>query len=186
MIRIKQLRAEQNLSLRDLSTKLNISYSSLGKYERGDQEPSFDTLIKIANFFNVSVDYLLGNSDGRIISDQELYDRLGLTDDAIFRLEQLCNLATENEHNKNLLKNVNILLSDYETLNAISDYLDSSLKDYQYAIVKSYVSQFGEDLLEKPKTKEQVLSAEQWENFMMLNVQDALMKLRREVQKGGL
>ena len=186
MIRINELRKEKSLTLRQLAKDLDISYSSLNKYEREDQQPSFGTLIKIADYFNVSVDYLLGNSDGRIISDQELYDRLGLTDDAIFHLEQLCNLATENEHNKNLLKNVNILLSDYETLNAISNYLNSSLKDYQYAVVKSYVSQYGEDLLEKPETKEQVLSAEQWENFMLLNVQDALMKLRKELQKGGL
>ena len=74
MIRIKELRTEKELSLRDLSKVLDISYSSLGKYERGEQQPSFETLSKIANYFNVSIDYLLGNSDGRIISDQELYD----------------------------------------------------------------------------------------------------------------
>ena len=52
------------------------------------------------------------------------------------------------------------------------------MEEYQYAVIKSYVSQFGEDLIEKPDTKEQVLSSEQWGNFMMLNVQDALIKLR--------
>lgn len=178
MIRIKELRTEKELSLRDLSKVLDISYSSLGKYERGEQQPSFETLSKIANYFNVSIDYLLGNSDGRIISDQELYDRLGLTDEAICSLEHLSNLSKENKHNKKLLENVNALLSDFESLNAISDYLNSSMEEYQYAVIKSYVSQFGEDLLEKPDSKEQVLSAEQWGNFMMLNVQDALMKLR--------
>lgn len=178
MIRIKELRTEKELSLRDLSKVLDISYSSLGKYERGEQQPSFETLSKIANYFNVSIDYLLGNSDGRIISDQELYDRLGLTDEAICCLEQLSNLSKANEHNKKLLENVNALLSNFETLDAISDYLNSSLEDHQYAIVKSYVSQYGEDLLEKPDSKEKLLSAEQWGNFMLLNVQDALMKLK--------
>ena len=44
MNRIKNLRLENGLSLRDLASELNISYSSLGKYERGEQEPSFETL----------------------------------------------------------------------------------------------------------------------------------------------
>ena len=61
MIRIKELRTEMHKSLRDVANDLNISYSSLSKYERGDQQPSYETLIRIANYFNVSVDYLLGN-----------------------------------------------------------------------------------------------------------------------------
>lgn len=67
---------------------------------------------------------------------------------------------------------------DYETLNAINDYLDSSLEEHQYAIVKSYISQYGEDLLKEPVNKEQVLSSEQFGNLMLPNVQDALMKLK--------
>ncbi|RKI36739.1 XRE family transcriptional regulator [bacterium D16-51] len=183
--RLRALRQEKNLTQTELAKKMNVAKTTIASYEQGKNEPNLSMLIKIADYFNVSIDYLLGNSDGRIISDQELYDRLGLTDEAICSLEQLCNLSKLNEHNKKLLKNINILLSDYETLSAISDYLNSSLEDYQYAIVKSYVSQFGEDLLETPETKEQILSAEQWENFMLLNVQDVLMKLRKELKKGG-
>ena len=62
MLRLKKLRLAQNLSLRELSNQLNISYSSLGKYERGEQEPNIDTLKKVADYFNVSVDYLIGQS----------------------------------------------------------------------------------------------------------------------------
>ena len=63
MIRIKELRTEMHKSLRDVANDLNISYSSLSKYERGDQQPSYETLIRIANYFNVTTDYLLGLSD---------------------------------------------------------------------------------------------------------------------------
>ena len=63
MLRLKNLREESNLTLRQLSQKLDISYSSLGKYEREEQQPSIDTLIKIAKFFGVSTDYLLGYSN---------------------------------------------------------------------------------------------------------------------------
>ena len=54
MNRIKNLRLENDLSLRELASELNISYSSLGKYERGEQEPSFETLKKIAEKENMS------------------------------------------------------------------------------------------------------------------------------------
>lgn len=63
--RIKELRAEQKLSLRELASQLGISYTSLGKYERNEQQPSFETIEKIADYFNVSVDYLLGRSDNK-------------------------------------------------------------------------------------------------------------------------
>lgn len=49
---------------------------------------------------------------------------------------------------------------------------------HQHAIVKSYISQYGEDLLKESINKEQVLLSEQFGNLMLLNVQDALMKLR--------
>ena len=46
MQRLKSLREEHNLTLRQLSEKLNISYSSLGKYERAEQQPSFPIHLK--------------------------------------------------------------------------------------------------------------------------------------------
>lgn len=183
--RLRTLRQEKKLTQSELAQEMNVAKTTIAAYEQGKNEPSMSMLIKISDFFNVSIDYLLGNSDGRIISDQELYDRLGLTDEAICSLEHLSNLSKENKHNKKLLENVNALLSDFESLNAISNYLNSSMEEYQYAVIKSYVSQFGEDLLEKPDSKEQVLSAEQWGNFLMLNVQDALIKLRETLKSNN-
>ena len=180
--RLRTLRQEKKITQAELAKEMNVAKTTIAAYEQGKNEPNLSMLLKIADFFNVSVDYLLGNSDGRIISDQELYDRLGLTDDAIYCLEHLCDISKNNERYKKLLKNVNILLADFETLNAISDYIDSSLEEHQYAIVKSYISQYGEDLLKEPVNKEQVLSSEQFGNLMLLNVQDALMKLRNSLK----
>lgn len=67
--RIKELRTEQNLSLRELASRLGIAYTSLGKYERNEQQPILETLEKIADHFHVSVDYLLGRSDNRSFND---------------------------------------------------------------------------------------------------------------------
>lgn len=63
--RIRKLRLEQNLKQKDLATKLGISTSSVGMYEREERQPDAEILKKIADFFNVSIDYVLGNSDKR-------------------------------------------------------------------------------------------------------------------------
>lgn len=83
MNRIKNLRLENGLSLRELASELNISYSSLGKYERGEQEPSFETLEKISERFHVTADYLLGFSNVKNPKYVEIHKELGLTDTSI-------------------------------------------------------------------------------------------------------
>lgn len=63
MENLKKLRNNQNLTQQDLSVQLNISQQVYSRYENGTREPDFETLIKIADYFNVSVDYLLGRID---------------------------------------------------------------------------------------------------------------------------
>ncbi|MNW49075.1 HTH-type transcriptional regulator ImmR [compost metagenome] len=46
-----------------LAEKLKVSKSSVGMYERGQREPSHETLLKIADLFDVSLDYLMGRDD---------------------------------------------------------------------------------------------------------------------------
>lgn len=69
MLRIKELRDEKNISQLELAKKLNLTQQSISLYEKGDREPSIDVLKSIANFFNVSLDYLLGKSDVRNVND---------------------------------------------------------------------------------------------------------------------
>ena len=68
MYRLRELRKNHGLSLAQLSDKLNsrglsISSDSLSKYERGEREPKLKTWQKLADFFNVSVEYPMGLSD---------------------------------------------------------------------------------------------------------------------------
>lgn len=58
--RIKSLREKKNLAQFELATILKISNSTLSQYETGARTPSDDMKIAIANYFDVSVDYLLG------------------------------------------------------------------------------------------------------------------------------
>ena len=63
MKNLKFLRQQHNLSQQALADKLHISQQSVYKYEHNLTSPDFETLIAIANFFNTSVDYLIGNTE---------------------------------------------------------------------------------------------------------------------------
>lgn len=59
-MRLKELRKQKKWTLAKLSEKTHIAINTLSQYETGKREPSFDILFKLAEIFNVSVDYLLG------------------------------------------------------------------------------------------------------------------------------
>ena len=59
---LQDLREDRDISRKDLALALNISVSTLGMYEQGRREPNIDMLIKIANYFDVSIDFLVGRS----------------------------------------------------------------------------------------------------------------------------
>lgn len=63
MIRIKEIRKEQGLNQNKVAEFLNISPGNLCDWEKGRTEPSIDFLIKLADLFNCSVDYLIGRED---------------------------------------------------------------------------------------------------------------------------
>lgn len=56
--RIKDLRAEKGISQNELAKALGLTQQAISAYENGLREPDLETLQKIADFFNVSVDYL--------------------------------------------------------------------------------------------------------------------------------
>lgn len=63
--RLRMLRDERNLSREELAKNLGITYWALSKYENDDRVPDKDTLLLIADFFNVTLDFLFGRTDIR-------------------------------------------------------------------------------------------------------------------------
>lgn len=61
--RLRLLRSESELSQAELAKRLGLTKSSVNMYERGDREPDIDTLKSIADYFGVSMDFLLGKTD---------------------------------------------------------------------------------------------------------------------------
>lgn len=58
--RIKGLREKNNISQKDFATKIGVSNVVLSRYESDERKPDYEILQKIADFFEVSTDYLLG------------------------------------------------------------------------------------------------------------------------------
>ena len=61
--RIALQRDKRGMTQEDLSSKLGITRAALSHYEKNRREPDSDTLNKIADFFTISIDYLLGRTD---------------------------------------------------------------------------------------------------------------------------
>ncbi|ELY5748215.1 helix-turn-helix transcriptional regulator [Streptococcus iniae] len=67
--RLKKLRLEKNLTQKQVAQSLKITQQAYGQWETGKLNPKKETIQMFADFFNVSVDYLLGNTDNK---DEEM------------------------------------------------------------------------------------------------------------------
>ena len=63
MKNLKKLRQAKKMSQQQLALKLNLSQQTIYKYENQITEPDITTLINLADYFNTSVDYLIGNTN---------------------------------------------------------------------------------------------------------------------------
>lgn len=75
----KELRIASGMTQTETAEKLGISRSTIGMYETGAREPDFETLEKIADFFHVNMDYLLGRTNAAPANGEARYY---LNDDA--------------------------------------------------------------------------------------------------------
>lgn len=62
-LRLTQLRKKKHMNQAELAAELHVNQNTISRWERGDREPSIDQLKMIANYFNVSVSFLLGETN---------------------------------------------------------------------------------------------------------------------------
>ncbi len=62
-MRLKELRKQHNISQLKLAMDLQLNQNAISRYETGVREADYSTLIKIADYFDVSIDYLLERTD---------------------------------------------------------------------------------------------------------------------------
>lgn len=78
--RLKELRKRRKLTQTELGEIMNVSYKTVGSWERGERQPSYETAKKIADYFEVSTDYLLGNNVPDWASDDDVVDLYEMLD----------------------------------------------------------------------------------------------------------
>ena len=62
-MRLKEIRKAKGISQLKLAIDLNTNQNTISRYETGEREPGINELIRIADYFNVSIDYLLERTD---------------------------------------------------------------------------------------------------------------------------
>lgn len=98
---LKKLREEAGVTQRTLAEAIEVSQQSINKYENHNIEPDIATLIRIADFFGTSVDYLIGHSDIR--HKIEIVQPFELTQDELWFVCQFRNL---NNRQKNSIYSI--------------------------------------------------------------------------------
>lgn len=81
--RIRNLRLANSMSQVELADKLNVTKQSVSNWENDNIQPSIDMLIKIANIFSVSTDYLLA------LEERKYIEVTGLSDKVIAHIQQI-------------------------------------------------------------------------------------------------
>lgn len=74
--RLAKLRKERQMSQQQLALMLGCSRGQIGNYELGSREPDILTLVKIADFFQVTLDYLIGKTEIRTSKVKESVEKL--------------------------------------------------------------------------------------------------------------
>lgn len=81
-MKLRELREKDNLSQRKVSKDLSIKYTTFNGYERGISEPDIETLIKLADYFRTTVDYLIGHEVPYLINKSQFSSKqLSLLDE---------------------------------------------------------------------------------------------------------
>lgn len=105
---LKKLRIEKGISQQKLADIIEVSQQSINKYENHKIEPDIQTLIKIADYFETSVDYLIGHSDiKRIIENVSTYD---LNDDESIIIDNYRKLSSKQ---KDIMK---LIIESYQDI----------------------------------------------------------------------
>jgi HTH-type transcriptional regulator, competence development regulator len=105
--RLRKLRLDKKLTQEELGKKINVTKVSISGYENGNRTPDTETLQKLADFFNVTTDYLLGRTDnpnpperddkelGTLAKINQLIKEYGIEQMGFFDIEKWKHLSEE-------------------------------------------------------------------------------------------
>lgn len=113
MFRIKELRLKRKLSMRQVAKDLDIPYTTYISYEKETHEPNSEILIRIADYFNCSIDYLIGRSDQEV--DDSVLDKVAMIDQDILETSGNIYQAQKIQKNRDSKKSIEELFGETVT-----------------------------------------------------------------------
>ena len=113
MFRIKELRLKRKLSMRQVAKDLDIPYTTYISYEKETHEPNSEILIRIADYFNCSIDYLIGRSDQEV--DDSVLDKVAMIDQDILGTSGNIYQAQKIQKNRDSKKGIEELFGETVT-----------------------------------------------------------------------
>lgn len=122
MNRLKELREKNNLTLRELGEKVNMSSGRLSQYETGKRNPKLETWQKLADFFGVPVSYLQGTDDARSLRNYFVHGVINNTQ-TYNPADSLINYITTKI--EPTLTEIKKLIDELTLIRAINRYLDN-------------------------------------------------------------
>lgn len=187
--RLKELRLEKKISQAELASELNISNRTISMYEQGKSEPNIEILLKIAKYFHVTSDYLIGLSDKKNADFEIIYmsRQLGLSERSIEELLMYSQIANSQEgemqkHITNKLDVLNLLLScQCDLLDKTTTYLHFSATHFKNFYDNENITFAPISELELWDDLEQVSYSEDWDMWsraLLLAIEDELKSLR--------
>lgn len=126
-----ELAQSRGVTMYELSQKTNIPQSLLSNYKNGKKKPALENIIKLADFFDVSTDYLLGRTDNPNVSGNNIIQSSNVINGNNGNHSPLTVTETEKENN---CKEIEILLEKMprsKQLRAIADIIDLLEEKYQ-------------------------------------------------------
>lgn len=148
-MRLKELRTQRKMNMRQTALALGIPYTTYISYEKGDREPNSEMLINLADFFNCSVDYLIGRSDCRV--DEKVLDKVNCIDNNL--LEKYGNIydAQQAQSLQDLKKgetvgcSLNDLVDMYDPLSS-----DNQITSDELSHIKKYrtLDEYGKEAVD--------------------------------------
>lgn len=185
--RLKYLRAKHNLTQASLAKSLGIAKTTLAAYEQGKNEPNINMLKKIADYFNVSTDYLLGltNIETPDVTLSFISNYLGLKIRSIEGLHALTISETTDKIAAQRLNTLNLLFEPHcELLSQISDYLHFTATHFKnfYDDSSNALEPISE--LELWDDVEKISYSDDWDMWskaLLLVIEEELIYLRQKI-----
>ena len=117
--RLKSLRKEKAITQQELADVLDTSRSNIASYEQGINEPGIDMIKKMIDYFNVTVEYLVGLSPYKNFEEQAKHREINITKPVFNKLSE--------QQQKDIIDLLNIYIDLYASLNEKNDYLINNI-----------------------------------------------------------